>query len=50
MAKIEIIQEASEDTPASVESIEVLVWGAGGTDRQEFVIGSGSNFNASTNF
>lgn len=50
MAKIEIIREAEEDTPASVERIEVLVWGAGGQPNQEFSIGSGGNFNASTNF
>jgi len=50
MAKIEIITEETEDTPRSVECIEVLVWGTGGTSRQEFCIGSGSNFDASTNF
>jgi SAM-dependent methyltransferase len=50
MAKIEFIKEAGEGTPQNVESLEVLVWGAGGTNTQEFVIGSGSNFNASTNF
>ena len=50
MAKIEIVKEATEDAPRSVEALEVIVWGAGGTPRQEFVIGSGSNFDASTNF
>lgn len=50
MAKIEIVREETEDTPRSVECVEVLVWGAGGTSSQEFCVGSGSNFNASTNF
>lgn len=50
MAKIEIVREAEEDAPVSVERIEVLVWGAGGKPGQEFSIGSGGNFNASTNF
>jgi len=50
VAKIEIIKESTEHTPLSVEALEVIVWGAGGTSGQQFVIGSGSNFNASTNF
>lgn len=50
MAKIEIVKEAADDLPGSVECIEVLVWGAGGERGQEFSIGSGGNFDASTNF
>jgi SAM-dependent methyltransferase len=55
MAKIEFHRETfgstqEDDSPPSVESLEILVWGSGGTATQEFVIGSGGNFNASTNF
>lgn len=50
MAKIEIIKEETEDSPRSVECLEMLVWGTGGAPGQEFAIGSGSNFDASTNF
>lgn len=50
MAKIEIIKEEAENSPRSIECLEVLVWGAGGASSQEFAIGSGSNFDASTNF
>lgn len=50
MAKIEFISEASENAQGSLECLEVLVWGAGGQAGQEFVIGGGSNFNASTNY
>lgn len=46
MARIEYIQEKKEDRPASVERIEVRVWGPGGKLHQEFVIGSGANFHA----
>ena len=49
MAKIEFIQEAEEDKhPASVECIEVRIWGAGGKSHQQFVIGSGANFDGSS--
>jgi SAM-dependent methyltransferase len=50
MAKIEIVKEATEYEPRSVEALEVVVWGAGGTASQEFLIGSGGNLDASTNF
>ena len=49
MAKIEIIR-ANKDRPRSVECFEVLFWGKGGQEGQEFYIGSGVNFNASGNF
>jgi SAM-dependent methyltransferase len=50
MAKIEIIKEAEDDSPPSVECLEVLVWGSGGKRGQEFCIGSGANFVAGGNF
>ncbi len=50
MAKIEIINEESGDIPASTETIEVRVWGLGGTREQLFYIGSGVNFHANANF
>jgi len=50
MARIEIIKEAKEDSPRSVECLEILVWGVCGHQGQEFSIGSGANFNASGNF
>lgn len=50
MAKIEIIKHATEDSPQSVECVEVRVWGTGGSRSQEFSIGGGGNFNASNNF
>lgn len=50
MAKIEVIKDATEDNPQSVECIEVRIWGTGGSSSQEFSIGSGGNFNASANF
>lgn len=46
MAKLEYVQERSEDRPESVERIEVRVWGPGGKQHQQFVIGSGANFHA----
>jgi SAM-dependent methyltransferase len=50
MAKMEFIKKENEDSPGSVERIEVCVRGTGGAPGQEFCIGSGSNFNAAGNF
>ena len=50
MAKIEIIKAAVEDSPCSVECLEVNIWGAGGRRGQQFEIGSGANFDASGDF
>ena len=50
MAKIEIIKEAEEGCPCSMECLEAVIWGAGGRRGQEFCIGSGANFDASGNF
>jgi SAM-dependent methyltransferase len=50
MAKIEIIREADEDSPRSVECLEARIWGTGGLTHQQFPIGAGVNFDASMNF
>lgn len=47
MAKIQFIKENKDNGPGSVEQIEVRVWGPGAKTRQQFVIGSGANFNGS---
>jgi len=49
MAKIELIYDADEHRPPSVETIEVRPWDRGGDNRQPFHIGSGFNFSAATN-
>lgn len=50
MAKIEFIQPGKdEDYPASVEQIEVRVWGLVGESYQDFEIAGGVNFNAKSN-
>jgi len=49
MAKIEFIKEQIEDQrPASIECIEVRPWGLGGARHQDFAIGSGANFDATS--
>ncbi len=55
MAKIEFHMGTFEATqqdesPPSVETLEVLVWGRGGTSKQWFAMGSGMNLDASMNF
>ena len=50
MAKIEIIKAADQDSPCSVECLEVNIWGVGGRRGQQFEIGSGVNFDASGDF
>ena len=50
MAKIEFEQFISENKKKATETIEVIVWSTGGAPSQEFVIGSGGNFDASSNF
>ena len=50
MAKIEFTHPASKDFPAFTETIEVRLWGLGGTEQQAFYIGSGVNFRADGNF
>jgi SAM-dependent methyltransferase len=49
MAKIEFIQNKDGDQPESVECVEVRPWGPGGKPHQQFVIGSGANFDAANN-
>ncbi len=49
MAVFEIRSEEKEDIPSIVERIEVRPWRLGGKSHQEFVIGSGGNFDATTN-
>ena len=50
MASIEIITEATEEAPSSVERLDVIVWGNGGQPNQQLCIGSGANFDASSNY
>jgi ubiquinone/menaquinone biosynthesis C-methylase UbiE len=50
MAKIEFIQPGKdEDYPASIEQVEVRVWGPSGESYQSFEIAGGVNFDASSN-
>lgn len=49
MAKIKFVQEKDEEQPESVECVEVRPWGLGGNQHQQFVIGSGANFDATSN-
>ncbi len=49
MAKIEFHHPATEHFPAFTETIEVRVWGLGGTADMPFYIGSGLNFQAHGN-
>lgn len=49
MAKIEFTNPASENLPASTETIEVRVWSLCGSEAQPFYIGSGLNFQANGN-
>ncbi len=49
MAKIEFIHPENKDVPASIETIEVRVWGLGGRQEQAFYIGSGLNYQANGN-
>ncbi len=50
MAKFEMIQLQKDDRPAYIETIEVRVWGSGGTEEQLFYLGSGLNYHASQNY
>ena len=51
MAKIEFVhQDEDGKLPAFTETIEVRVWGLGGTAQQPFYIGSGLNFSANANY
>lgn len=50
MAKMEFSAPSKgENTPVSVERIEVRPWALGGQSHQEFSIGGGANFDATTN-
>lgn len=49
MAKIEKLQPETDGRPAMLECVEVRAWGMTGTDKQEFVLQSGGNFNAEWN-
>jgi SAM-dependent methyltransferase len=49
MAVYEIRSEEKEASSVTVERIEVRPWRLGGTSHQDFVIGSGANFNATGN-
>jgi SAM-dependent methyltransferase len=49
VAKIEIIHPENKDCPESIETIEVRLWGFGGTKEQAFYIGSGLNYQANSN-
>ncbi len=49
MATYEHRSTEKEDSPSVVERIEVRPWRLGGKSHQEFVIGGGSNFDASGN-
>ena len=49
MATYEHRLAENEDNPSIVERIEVRPWRLGGKSHQEFVIGGGSNFDASGN-
>lgn len=46
MAKIDLTREAGEHRPESTETIEVRPWDQGGTEDQQFFIGSGANAQA----
>lgn len=51
MANLEIITSLEEEnTPPSVDRLNVIVWARGGREDQIFGIGNGVNFNASVNF
>jgi hypothetical protein len=51
MAEIEFVhQDVDGKFPAFSETIEVRVWGLGGTAQQTFYIGSGLNFSANANY
>jgi hypothetical protein len=50
MAKIEFVRpEKNEDHPASVERVDVHVWGFSGEHHQVFEVAGGVNFNAQAN-
>jgi SAM-dependent methyltransferase len=49
MATFEHRSEEKAGTPSTVERIEVRPWRLAGKSHQEFVIGSGANFDATTN-
>ena len=49
MAKLEYsYRKTDDDTPVSLERIEVRPWGLGGRSDQRFAIGSGSNSTATS--
>lgn len=50
MAKIEMIHSENDGRPASIETLEVRVWGLGGTQEQLFYLGRGLNYQANRNF
>lgn len=47
MARLDIVHPATEERPATTETIEARVWALAGTDKQPFYIGSGVNSQAS---
>ena len=49
MAKIQMYDPNKEKEADAKTSLEVRVWGLGGTSEQSFEIGSGANFNGSAN-
>lgn len=49
MAKITYLYPEKKGVPGFAETIEVRVWGQGGTEEQSFYIGSGLNYQANGN-
>ena len=50
MAKLIITHRKGKDEPEFIEEVEVRVWGCAAKEKQEFMIGSGSNFIGDMNF